>query len=339
MRFSTLEYTDQEAIFSQLQEQLKGTVSYNCGEYLINVDNEFANGTVRCVKVQNHKLFFEFDLKFYKDFELRICDQQSSPVNFMYNLNDQITLSLQGKDEEYTLEEFQTAIIFDKHYTPSFKFQADTTIKVCLISVYFPHNMEEASAIVSNIYSSFAKNSESNNFIYLGSYNIKIATQIKKLNEITEEGIVRKLLIVGMVQLILAMEIQHQQDDLNNAGNPTVNLTKLELKSIRDLAQEINEHVDVQYTLNYLTHKSCISAAKLQEGFKYLYGRTVTDYIRNVRLERAEQLIKTTDLNISEVVYSVGFSSRSYFSKIFKEKYSCSPKQYQDKLNYPAISA
>ena len=73
---------------------------------------------------------------------------------------------------------------------------------------------------------------------------------------------------------------------------------------------------------------SGLSPFKLQEGFKTTHGRTVADFIRNVRLEKAEELIKTTDLNISEIVYTIGLSSSSYFSKIFKLKYNCSPKDY-----------
>jgi AraC-like DNA-binding protein len=60
-----------------------------------------------------------------------------------------------------------------------------------------------------------------------------------------------------------------------------------------------------------------------------MHGRTVSDFVRNVRLEKAEDLIKNTDLNISEVVYSIGLTSRSYFCKIFKKKYDCSPKEYK----------
>ena len=70
-----------------------------------------------------------------------------------------------------------------------------------------------------------------------------------------------------------------------------------------------------------------------------MHNRTVTDYIRNVRVEVAEELIKNTDLNISEIVYSIGLTSRSYFSKIFKEKYNCSPKYYQENQKTLAATA
>ena len=42
-----------------------------------------------------------------------------------------------------------------------------------------------------------------------------------------------------------------------------------------------------------------------------------------------------SDLNISEIVYTIGFSSRSYFSKIFKEKYNISPNEYKSKVFQP----
>jgi AraC family transcriptional regulator, transcriptional activator for feuABC-ybbA operon len=82
-----------------------------------------------------------------------------------------------------------------------------------------------------------------------------------------------------------------------------------------------------------------MSPCKLQEGFKMLHDRTVSDFIRNVRLEKAEELISHSDLNISEIVYSIGFTSRSYFAKIFKEKFHCSPKTYQNNKRKVAVTA
>ena len=68
-----------------------------------------------------------------------------------------------------------------------------------------------------------------------------------------------------------------------------------------------------------------------------MYGRTVTEYIRHVRLEAARDLINTSELNISQIVYTIGFSSRSYFSKIFKAKYNISPSDYLKKLRASLI--
>ena len=70
-----------------------------------------------------------------------------------------------------------------------------------------------------------------------------------------------------------------------------------------------------------------------------MHGHTVTEYIREVRIKKAEDLLKNTDMNISQVVYTIGLTSRSYFSKIFKEKYNCSPKDYKFAQRELAMSA
>lgn len=67
-----------------------------------------------------------------------------------------------------------------------------------------------------------------------------------------------------------------------------------------------------------------------------MHGLTVSLFIREARLQKAEQLIRKFDYSISEIVYSIGLNSRSYFSRIFKDRYDISPSEYQREfgLNY-----
>ena len=181
--------------------------------------------------------------------------------------------------------------------------------------------------------------SESGTYGYVGSFNVKIAERIQQLDSITQKGLVRSLVINGLVHLILALEIQQHAEDMVNADNRICSLTKGELEDIKEISEFIQNYPEIQYSLNYLSRKSGLSPFKLQEGFKALYGRTVSDFIRNVRVEAGEKLIRTSDLNISEIVYTIGLTSRSYFSKIFKEKYKCSPKYYQRHQNKIAVTA
>ncbi len=62
--------------------------------------------------------------------------------------------------------------------------------------------------------------------------------------------------------------------------------------------------------------------------FKRATGSTVTDYLNFVRICKAEKLLKT-DMSISEISYNVGFSSLSYFNRIFKKYKFCSPTEYR----------
>ena len=141
---------------------------------------------------------------------------------------------------------------------------------------------------------------------------------------------IRILQIEGTVYQLLSMHIA-QHDKVENTNSTQISLTKKELKTIRRQAEKILDEPGSQYSLETISRDTGLSQAKLQEGFKFLYARTVTEYIRHTRLEAARDLMNTTDFNISQIVYSIGFSSRSYFSKIFKEKYDISPNAFKKK--------
>jgi len=49
--------------------------------------------------------------------------------------------------------------------------------------------------------------------------------------------------------------------------------------------------------------------------------------------------MNTSDLNISQIVYSIGFTSRSYFTKIFKEKYVLAPNEYKRQIPNMMVQA
>jgi AraC-like DNA-binding protein len=119
-----------------------------------------------------------------------------------------------------------------------------------------------------------------------------------------------------------------QHDKETKAKKVDTSLLKRELAIIRKLARKIAKDVAKPYSLESLSLETGLTQAKLQEGFKLLYSKTVTEYIRNVRLEAARDYMVTTDMNISEIVYTIGFSSRSYFSKIFREKFGISPSAF-----------
>ena len=63
---------------------------------------------------------------------------------------------------------------------------------------------------------------------------------------------------------------------------------------------------------------------------KAILGVNVSDYIQNIRLEKAKYLLQDTQLTISEVAYATGFSSPNYFSTSFKTKFKKSPKEFRD---------
>jgi AraC-like DNA-binding protein len=86
--------------------------------------------------------------------------------------------------------------------------------------------------------------------------------------------------------------------------------------------------INSDYSVDALASDLCMSRSSLHRKMRSITGLTPTDFIRNQRLERAAELLRTTSHSVNEIVDLVGFSYASYFTKCFKEKYGVLPKDY-----------
>jgi len=72
-----------------------------------------------------------------------------------------------------------------------------------------------------------------------------------------------------------------------------------------------------------------VSKTKLKLGFKAFYGCSMKEFIANIRLNKAQQLIAKGDLNVTQVALEVGYVHSSNFTTAFKNKFGISPKAFQ----------
>lgn len=84
-------------------------------------------------------------------------------------------------------------------------------------------------------------------------------------------------------------------------------------------------------TIEELAQSVSLSESRLQHLFKEETGCCITDYLRNLKIEKAAELLTTTFLLIKEIRQEVGLPSAKQFLKYFKEKYDCTPREYRKK--------
>lgn len=90
----------------------------------------------------------------------------------------------------------------------------------------------------------------------------------------------------------------------------------------------IDAHLsDPDLSVELLSEEMGMSRAQLFRKTKALCGKAPVEIIREQRLKKAKELLQTTDWNIQQVAYEVGFTSPSYFTKCYKEQYGESPKR------------
>ncbi|WP_286911155.1 helix-turn-helix domain-containing protein, partial [Maribacter sp. UBA6511] len=162
-------------------------------------------------------------------------------------------------------------------------------------------------------------------------YSLDIAKCIEEINQTEDQGFTKSVFIEGKCYEILAHHLRQYVDDASPSEKRTI-LRQSTVVKIENAANIIDESLDQAPDVLTLSKKVGLNQNTLQNGFQSLFGLSVKEYSQNKRMEKARHLMENTNLNITEITYRIGINSRSYFSKLFKERYSMSPKQYMQKL-------
>ena len=91
----------------------------------------------------------------------------------------------------------------------------------------------------------------------------------------------------------------------------------------------VNEHLsDSNFNVETMTMEVGISRAQLHRKMKEMTGLSVSEFVRNIRLEQAVRLLKEQKINVTQVAYTVGFSNLAHFSTVFRKQFGVSPSEY-----------
>ncbi|MDR2805098.1 MAG: substrate-binding domain-containing protein, partial [Dysgonamonadaceae bacterium] len=113
-------------------------------------------------------------------------------------------------------------------------------------------------------------------------------------------------------------------------AKPTNDLDNSFLEKFRNLVEQ--NLADSELNVEDLGQQIGLSRTQLYRKLKSLTGYSPNELLRIMRLKKAYHLLSTTEANISEVAYDVGFTTPSYFAKCFKDYYNESPTDFVKRI-------
>jgi len=134
-----------------------------------------------------------------------------------------------------------------------------------------------------------------------------------------------QLLLGFNIALSPCKNTQHTKADLNHRNIFPINFFSKKIQFI--IEENIN---DETFGIPQLCKTIGISRSQLHNKLKAATGLSTSIFIRSIRLQKAKYLLRTTDFNISEIAYSVGYKDPSYFSKLFIETYGTPPSRFRN---------
>lgn len=102
---------------------------------------------------------------------------------------------------------------------------------------------------------------------------------------------------------------------------------------VKAMLQYIQEHYDEELTLAKIAQSANLSENECMRCFQNMIGSTPIRYVRQVRLQKAAELLGSTDWKISEIGAACGFQEMSYFAKAFRELKGCTPGAFRKNMD------
>ena len=118
---------------------------------------------------------------------------------------------------------------------------------------------------------------------------------------------------------------------LYNVMDCSKNIFRQMLQLRQPVKTDIHRVVEENYTspisLDELAYLSGRSLSSFKREFQDIYGAPPARWIREKRLSKAQQMLRSSSLSVADVAYSLGFENPTHFSRIFKQQYGYAPSQ------------
>lgn len=101
------------------------------------------------------------------------------------------------------------------------------------------------------------------------------------------------------------------------------------LDTLKQMLSFVHTQYSERITLEAIAAAGGVSRSRCCQIFKKYIGRSPNDYVTSFRLEKAAELLRSTDQMVTEVAFSCGFNSASYFAEVFSRQKGYSPKEYR----------
>ena len=122
---------------------------------------------------------------------------------------------------------------------------------------------------------------------------------------------------------------KHYQESMLLPGGSENKMSQLDNSFLKRCIKAIERNIqNPEYGVEELSVEIGLSRVHVYRKIKHLTGLTVSEFIRNIKLNKATVLLKESGKSIAEVAYETGFSSPSYFSKSFKDYLKISPSEF-----------
>lgn len=321
-------------VIKDLSTAMKTSFYEKCTEYIVKVPTSIGTGEIRGINFDNGLGIIIYQCKFNQRTEINFTSKNVHPLKYIYTANCAIKHQFSNEDIEHNLLPRMCALVASQHNRGhKLIFEANAKVKLISLEIDREKFIEKTECQLVNLSvqlsEMFRDVKATKTFYHDGFYSLEFRGILNSIEDYKDELLVRKFHLESKALQIFVEQIQLFEDDIK--GNSKALLLRYnELERIKDLSNFIDKNLNTALSIDVLSKYSGLNPSKLQKGFKYLFNKTVRDFIINKKIEKSKVFLLSSQQPIAVVSVNSGFDSPSYFAKIFKAYNGITPKEFRN---------
>lgn len=322
-----------EQVLADLAEALNTNVIQLCNCYTVELPERVGTGYIQGVQFPFGFALLNYRCRFHRDTAIRFTFDQVHPMKFLHCFEGSFDHYFEKKEKVHRAEQYQNMGVASKRTQGHIlHFKAQVPTGICSVEMdrnKFQEKVVCLSGAESGLLTEMLLDVNGRREFYRkGNYSVQVSGIIQSIMSVEFRDIASALYLEGKSYEILSLYWQ-QFSEVLRAKLDYPNLSRIEYGHLQEMLAYIQENLPTPLTLEKIENDLGFSEKYVQSLFKKAFGTTYGRYLKDFRLRKSVELLDTSNLNISEIVYSIGLNNRSYFTRIFKDKFGITPSDYK----------
>lgn len=159
---------------------------------------------------------------------------------------------------------------------------------------------------------------------------ILIANKYRQHNYEIPETLKEELYPFSLERCVNRQELQKKMYEFTRLIHEKILQESQKSELVEQVIEYLERHYTEELNLNDIANEFFIAPNYLYKKFKEKKDMTVMQYLENIRMNKAVELLKNTNISVTMVAGMTGYNDSNYFSRIFKKNYGISPREFRN---------
>lgn len=320
-----------EQCIRKIAATLGAEYTHNCREFKVEVPHSKGSGSIHGYTFDYGLSLLYLDCFLHEALNLEFTKDQPHPLHFHFCGKGEFRHELCDGEISYQLNPLNGSISANPvECAQHLSFPPNVQIVHTALMIERSEFLEKIECDLKKMHEKLAavfRDVEATQiFLHEVNYSLPTAECIRHIAGNGYEDLVRSAFAEAKTLELLALQLKQFSEDLD-PDTRYVALKKYDLDRIIKAKEILVSDLQNAPTIQDLARQSGINQQKLKRGFKQVFGSTINQYLRNVRLETAKYLIMDGKATIQDIAERVGYSNQSHFARRFRERYGLLPKE------------